>query len=94
MLDRAWSFRSWKNLESTAETDEISLGKLLGYLFFLRWKQKERRWAKVQRNVEEEKREVSIRFFIIQNLEKGKTLPSGGESLQMALTLLGAGKGS
>ena len=94
MLDRAWSFRSWKNLESTAETDEISLGKLLGYLFFLRWKQKERRWVKVQRDVEEEKREVSIRFFIVQDLEKGETLPSGGESLQMALTLLGAGKGS
>ena len=36
MLDGAWSFRSWKNLESAAETDEISLGKLLGYLFFLR----------------------------------------------------------
>lgn len=90
MLDGAWSFRSWKNLESTAETDEISLGKLLGYLFFLRWKQKERRWEKVRRDVEEEKREVSV----VQDLEKGKTLPSGGGSLQMALTLLGAGKGS
>ena len=57
-------------------------------------KGKEVRWVKVQRDVEEEKREVSIRFLIVQGLEKGKTVPSGGESLQMALTLLGAGKGS
>lgn len=56
-------------------------------------KGKEVRWVKVQRDVEEEKREVSIRL-IVQGLEKGKTVPSGGESLQMALTLLGAGKGS
>ena len=57
-------------------------------------KGKEVRWVKVQRDVEEEKREVSIRFLNVQGLEKGKTVPSGGESLQMALTLLGAGKGS
>ena len=93
MLDRAWSFRSWKNLESTAETDEISLGKLLGYLFFLRWKQKERRWAKVQRNVEEEKREVSIRFFIIQDLEKGKHLNTFAEAETLILWSPDAGKG-
>lgn len=42
---------------------------------------------------EEERREVSIRFLIVGSLEEGKTLPSGGESLQMALLVLGAGKG-
>lgn len=33
MFDGAWSFRSWKNLESTAETDEVSLGKPLTFIF-------------------------------------------------------------
>lgn len=51
MLDGARFSRSWKNLESTAEADEVSIGKLLGYLFLRDGSKRKGEWVKAQRDL-------------------------------------------
>lgn len=51
MLDGARFSRSWKNLESTTEADEVSIGKLLGYLFLRDGRKRKGEWVKVQRDL-------------------------------------------